>query len=468
MSAAIVSRVTLALIVLVALTTAILRQTPKWLNDFDQRVYLSIAYDIDRHGIFSNGVFDDTDSTVAVPRPGMVFSPGYPWIVFAAMKVDGRFAEAVRCAVEDSRGHRAADACEAYALPIRIVHSIFLTLGVITIACASEAIFGRRRMFWSACIFSTVALMVEADVLSYVMTESTAFALYGILAVLMLMFYATGRARFLIGGGASLGLLCLIRAEYVVLLPVLLGLLLWRERARGESLAAGIWVKAPVFALAFFMVMGPWMARNALSVGKLGITEEYGSASLIERFAFDDMSPREFALAIPYCVPAIGAPIVDALFGDDAMRRFHYDRSGSFFDVGRAARNALTAAAGKLDPVIGGVIREELRENWWRYLLVIAPLAWCGMWVGSFFGLFLLPAFALGCARAPRESRLLLLLYSAPAFMMLGLHAAVANHYTRYNLILIGPLSIGAAWFISSLAGNRGNTAQRHPVQPIG
>jgi hypothetical protein len=30
------------------------------------------------------------------------------------------------------------------------------------------------------------------------------------------------------------------------------------------------------------------------------------------------------------------------------------------------------------------------------------------------------------------------------------LHAAVANHYTRYNLILIGPYSVGAAWIICS------------------
>jgi len=465
MSAGILSRLTFACVILALLTTAILWQTPKALNDFDQRVYLSIAYDLDRYGVFSNGVFDDTDSTVVVPSPGMIFGPAYPWIAFAAMRVDGRFAEAVRCAVESSRDHQPAEVCEAYALPIRIVHSIFLTLGVIAIACASETIFGRQRMFWLAGIFSTVALVVEADLLSYVMTESAAFSLYCVLALVMLMFYLTGRSRFLIGGGVSLGLLSLIRAEYIVLLPVMLGLLLWKERARGDCQVAGIAAKAAVFALAFFMILGPWIARNALSVGKLGVTEEYGSASLIERFAFDGMSAQEFALAFPYCVPAIGPSLVGALFGENAMLRFRYDQRGSFFDVGRAARNALKAEGGKLDPVIGGIIREELRQNWWRYLLVIIPLAWCGMWVGSIFSLFLLPAFALGCVRARRASRSLLLLYSTPAFMMLGLHAAAANHYTRYNLILIGPLSIGAAWFISSLAGERGDAAPRRPIQ---
>jgi hypothetical protein len=31
----------------------------------------------------------------------------------------------------------------------------------------------------------------------------------------------------------------------------------------------------------------------------------------------------------------------------------------------------------------------------------------------------------------------------------------VANPYTRYNLILIGPFSVGAAWIISALLPNR-------------
>jgi hypothetical protein len=33
---------------------------------------------------------------------------------------------------------------------------------------------------------------------------------------------------------------------------------------------------------------------------------------------------------------------------------------------------------------------------------------------------------------------------------MLGLHAAIGNHYTRYNLILIGPYAVGTAVIASS------------------
>src|SRR4029450_13617935 len=45
--------------------------------------------------------------------------------------------------------------------------------------------------------------------------------------------------------------------------------------------------------------------RNAISVGKFGLTEEYGAAALIERFAYDDMTAREFWLASPYCVHGV-------------------------------------------------------------------------------------------------------------------------------------------------------------------
>ena len=44
--------------------------------------------------------------------------------------------------------------------------------------------------------------------------------------------------------------------------------------------------------------------------------------------------------------------------------------------------------------------------------------------------------------------------------------AALANHYTRYNLILIGPFSAAAAWFISERARRRTALTPAPPRRP--
>ena len=137
----------------------------------------------------------------------------------------------------------------------------------------------------------------------------------------------------------------------------------WRSAANMRS----------AFALAWLLVVGPWIARNAISVGKCALTEEYGAATLIERFAFNDMTAREFVLAFPYCMPEIGEPVIDWAFGPEAMDRFVYYTPKSFFHVGRAHRDRLVEAHGRLDPIIGELIRDEMRENWWWYLLVSIP-----------------------------------------------------------------------------------------------
>jgi len=98
-------RIVFGLLVFAVLVTAILIRPAKWLSDFDQSFYLTIAYDLNHQGVFSNGVFDKVDSTAQAPPAGMFFGPVYPSLVWAAMKIDGRFAAAVRCSVEAINEH---------------------------------------------------------------------------------------------------------------------------------------------------------------------------------------------------------------------------------------------------------------------------------------------------------------------------------------------------------------------------
>jgi hypothetical protein len=425
---------------------------PDWkLRDFDQVFYVTIAYDLDRYGTFSDGIFDPVDSSVQPARPGMFFGPVFPAMVFAVMRLDHRFAEAVHCSVDSNRGHRDESTCEAYEVPIRILNSLLLAIGAAAIGLAADLIF--RRPPWTfavAVFFATAALANEAHIFSFVMTESAIFAIYSVFAwTLLRALMRPGVSRFAIAG-ATLGLLSLTKPSFAVLLPAALAIVF----------AFGYWITkisrnligthALIFALAFMCIVAPWMVRNSISLGKFGITKEYGSAVLVERFAYDDMTAQEFFLAFPYCTPGIGDLLFDKINGSDSMHRFMYHTPGSFFHTGRERRGALIEQHGQIDPLIGELVRDEMATNWWRYLLVNIPLAWCGMWPGGIVTLLLLPLFAASALQAVRAREPTLIFYTAPAVLMLALHAAVANHYTRYNLILIGPYSVGAAWIICS------------------
>jgi hypothetical protein len=425
---------------------------PDWkLRDFDQVFYVTIAYDLDRYGVFSDGIFDPVDSSVQPAQPGMFFGPVFPAMILAVMNLDQRFAEAVRCSVDSNRGHRDESICEAYETPIRILNAALLAIGVVAVGFAAELIFRRTKwIFLFAGLFATAALASEAHIFSFVMTESAIFAFYSVFAwTLLRALIVPVAVRFAIAG-AALGLLCLTKPSFTALLPFTIAIVVFFGFKIAKIPQKLIGAHSLMFAAAFAGITGPWMARNYVSIGKFSLTNEYASATLVERFAYDDMTPQEFLLAFPYCTPGIGDLLFDKINGTDAMHRFLFHTPASFFHNGRDRRDALRQQHGKLDPLIGGLVRDEMQMNWWRYLLVNIPLAWCGAWPGGIVTLLLLPLFIASLLQAARAREPLLILYAAPAVLMLGLHAAVANHYTRYNLILIGSYSIGAAWIICS------------------
>ena len=206
------------------------------------------------------------------------------------------------------------------------------------------------------------------------------------------------------------------------------------------------------FSLAFGCVVGAWAVRNVVSVGKFGLTEEYGAVAVIERFAYNDMTAREFFEAFPYCTPGIGDLAFDHVGGTDSMRRFDYQAPDGFFQVGRGRRDALVAQFHRLDPLIFGIIRDELRTSWWRYLLVSIPLAWCvNARPGWIAGLILVPLFGWACIRSAREKQPLLMLYAAPAVAMLGsmplpVTTIQATPYPDRASVLAPPSSFLRGW----------------------
>src|SRR5215470_692909 len=407
------SKVLLGFLAFVVLVTAITIRRPKSLSDFDQSFYLTIAYDLDRHGVFSNGVFDNVDSTREVPPPGMFFVPGYPLLVLAVMKVDARFAKAVECSVTAVSRDTDTSVCDAYETPVRVIHAGLLALAVVAIALCGSLIFASTPVFWIAGALATAGFAAEAFIFSYVMTESLTVSLYSVTMLLAVLAWKRGDIKWWGLTGLFLGLLCLTRPSFVILIPGVLLLIAAGSRLfdaktlDAKTLEAKIrpsaWKSAAVFVTVVALTIGPWILRNHFSVGKWGLTEEYGSAVLIERFAYNDMSPTEFFTAFPYCTPGLGDLLFDQVYGRDSMHRFVFHTRDSFFHVGRGRRDMLVQEHGRLDPLIGDIIREEMRTDWWRHLLVSIPLAWCGMWAGWIVSLILIPLVGYASVRAVRE-----------------------------------------------------------------
>lgn len=454
------------------LLAAISSRPTKRLIDFDQSFYLTIAYDLGRYGVFSNGVFDQVDSTATAPPPGMFFSPLYPWIIFGAMKVDHRFNDAVVCSILANEKHRSLSDCEIYAWPMHIAHAAFLVIGVLAIAMAGEIISGGVWAFYLAGSLAAAGLAAEAELLSYIMTESIAFALFSVAGTAVLMALNNGRTAFWGAAGFAAGFSCLVRPSYLLLIPITACIILINARwlKSGERITWGRHLVASVAGA--LIVLTPWLARNVISLGKVGFTEEYGAATLIERFAFNGMTGREFVAAFPYCVPGIGRPLTNALIGSEATGRFEWNEQGSFFEQGRSRRTVLVETYGRLDPIMPELLRTELRRDWWRHIATTVPLAWCGVWVSGIWSLLLIPAFAWALVDALRRRQPLFALYAIPALLFVVVHAALANHYPRYNLGLIGPISVGAAWLavrhFPSIWRRHTASTDARPVPPNG
>jgi hypothetical protein len=428
------------------LAATLLTREPPPIEGFDQSFYYTIAYDLDRHHTYTNGIFGPSGSETEAPPPGMFFMPLYPTLVWAVMQVDGRYKAAIACA-NQVRYHRPDyTPCPPYSRPMMIVHALLLTIGVMAVGFAARLLIASPWALPVTAGIAALGVYSHATLFSYMMTESLAFCLYSLSTLAFLLAVRRGAARDFALTGVATALLVLARPSFLVLGPLfILMFLAQRWPLRRDPIPAA---RIAVFAVCFGLTLLPWQVRNSISVGKFALTEEYGPQQIVERFGYNKMTLREGLMAFPAALPQIGVSLTAKLFGTEGMRRFGWSEPDGFYVSGMERRHRLLAEHGRIGPIIVPLVLAELRENWWRWILTTIPIAWCGLWVGQTWGLLLIPLFAGVAVVAIRRRHALFLTYAIPALAMGLVHGAVANHNVRYNIGFIGPISVAAAYVV--------------------
>ncbi|WP_232480470.1 hypothetical protein [Roseomonas sp. KE2513] len=437
-----------------ALLVAGLRAPPRDLSYGDQSFYATTAWDLLRWGTFSDGFFDRVDSAVEAPPPGMFLGPVYPLLLAGVMSVEPALREAAGCMVQHTPSADVAARCPAYGGLVRPLHMALVAGALAFLMAAARRVSGSLAVAGLATGIGLVLCLAYARLFSLAMTESLALFLFsGAAYTFMRALLDGGRGAALLGG-LFFGLLLLTRPSHVVLLPLALLALLYvamRPAPSGRRIAA-----TALFALGVAAVTLPWAARNEAVLGRFALTAGYGPAVLIERMAYNEMTPGEFGASFLYWLPDFGDRLAERLFGHETVRRLDWNQPDSLYDIGQHRRHAALEAPGRIDDLVPGLLRDEVIGRPVAYAASTLSLAWRGLWVGRNVGIVVILLLPLGLMAAHRARRLRLwALYAAPAWIMLVVHAGASVNQERYNLALILGLSVAAAWAILSLAAKR-------------
>ena len=435
-----------AALVCLVLTTAMLR--PGTLRDYDQPLYLSIAYDLLTTGTYTNGrrVMGMEAEEPARPERGAYTAPLYPAFLSVLLRLDPSFAASAACVrtVPDS----AIQTCPVH---IRMLQTVQLALALLTLLAVwrtTLAVGGTPLAGIVAVLAAGLLCSQYAVYARTAMTEALSLPLTAWMGYALVRLVQTGRWLPGAAAGVLLGLLTLTRPEalYVALalLPCAAVVALRRRKLAARLLLV------PVLALT---LVAPWCVRNQALTGQFAPTYGYGGFILGQRVAYDAMTPGEWLASWTYPLPGFGPALTRALFPPQDYQRLGWeDRPDTFYMVGNTAVLAeLRAAAPDPGDQVGYLLRRDIGPHLPRFAAVTVVMAWKSLWVRKYFSLITVPFFLVFAVRSfvrwdPARVTLL-----APLLFLLGLHAATSVATPRYSLMLVPAYAAAFALAVDAL-----------------
>jgi len=408
----------------------------------DAKAYRSIAVDLLEDNVFTDGIFKKKSAVQGPNGEGMFFSPAYPALLAAVMAIDPVLKETITC--HTSPDYTTGSCSDDFGL-LLYIHIFFAALSPFFIWLAALLLTNNRSIAWISMLLSFLAKDVYGYYTSELMTENLVFPLFSGFLLVTIAAWKYKKAFLWLVSGALLGGLVLTRPSFAYLfymyIPFLFIIGVWSQKFEG------FFKIILSLVLGYFLIAGPWIIRNGITFGEYSVTKGYSSFILVQRIAYNDMTWPEFGTSFLFGLPDFGDSLARKISKEENFERFIYENKNGFYRIGNSSlREETLEKAGGINNHLSYLIKEEILGNFIKHNIVTLSIAWRGMWVGKFFSLISIPLFIGVLFYSLRRKWVEYIIYSFPAWFMLGFYAYVSVNVVRYNMILVPCLSISAAY----------------------
>lgn len=414
----------------------------------DAAQYLSFAYNLHRYGVFSH----EEEKDGALPAPSAYREPGYPAILALCILMSPRLQEM-----------RMADLfqqdLQPRLWPFKAMQAVLLMAASFVAMAIVQQVTGHRLLSWLALALVGLDGTLQAAN-NVLLSEPLIVLLLSAFTLCAINVARSGTYLHFAAAGVMLGLLALTRASFLYLgiaAAALLAGLAYRMPRHRRRLTTGL----AVALLCALGLVAPWMARNAIQLGRVFLTERAGTILTI-RAELNTMTAREYMAAFLYWTnsPFLRYRLLPELFGEGAADRLG---AGGPEDLGQIARRRRQqvyeevrsrpqADAALQHEALAKILRHPL-----RHMAVTLPVAYRGIFVARTaalsFALWacLFVAGYVGLRRrdAPTMAALL------PALFCFAFHALATHNIPRYNFIAIPTLWVSLLLVLHELGGMR-------------
>lgn len=428
----------IALSLLLGLT---LVRTPQ--PESDALRYIDYAINLHDHGVFSAR----REASPEAPSPGNLHAPLYPAWVALFMGFDPGIRSALAC-TRDQKARSAAPCL----LDLKLLIAAQLVLAGVFFGAVwllALRLTGSASLAWLTAGF---ALLSKAPLqyAHFVLTEAILLPLLTLFLVFLVMAYQERGARWMLAAGAVLGLAALTRPAYAWLFFAVAGVLAARALVKRRR---PLLVAAMAFALAYAVVVSPWLARNKLIFDRFALTSNYAADILSQRVAYNRMSWTEYGVSWLFWFPDFGDHFVKKIFPRPYFVKLKWDDGSYYATVGPAIYNRALAEVKYPDAVLSHLFHTEILANPVKHVLVTLPLAWRAVFVSKYWGIAGFICFCVVLVRHLRMRDYALLVASLPVWFMVIFHAFVSVSIPRYNLALIPLYAFALASCAQAAAG---------------